>query len=373
MRRIVRGAHLAVWLAGLVLLVGCNTKDEHGEKTHVNQVLDGKFWYVSFSRAVSTTVQPDLEVRAGIAQADGAGTLTYLVNLGSPLTTAKRTYFVNDVLQINNTEKDPGATLPDGGFFELADMDRTTRRVGLELYCKLGSGLDIMDYVDSGTLSGFYHAVLLRFNRPGIITGSGNATLTRNTPNTASWRIDYTLSTAATLTRQGALVLSEDGGFTVNDVTVNRTLLGFGEPNGDWIVWAETDPKSQQIYRLDILVRKGKGLGNASLNGRMNLVGFYEEASGANPDVDTRFGRMVFDGRGNYYDFTQRDSFGNSFSSGNNVFPYDVAGDGRIVFIGGSNPIGFISRTHARRLLVFPDVNPSGTPGVLGFFIALRN
>jgi hypothetical protein len=356
-----------------MLLVGCETKDEHGEKTHVNEVLDGKFWYVSFSRAVSTTVNPDLEVRAGIAEADGAGTLTYILNLGSPLTTTQRTYFVNTQMQINNTGDDPGATLPTGEFFELADLDRTTQRVGLDLFCKHGSGLDIMDFVDSGTLSGFYHAVLLRFNRPGVITGSGNATITRNTQNTASWRIDYTLSTSSTLTRQGALLLSPDGGFTVNDLTVNRTLIGFGEPHGDWIVWAETDPSSQQIYRMDILVRKGKQLGNQSLNGRMNLVGFYQEASGTNPDVDTRFGRMIFDGDGYYYDFTQRNSFGSAFSTGNDAYPYDVTADGRITFVGGTNPIGFISRSHDRRLLIFPDTNPSGTPGVLGFFLALRN
>jgi hypothetical protein len=365
---------LAPWLVvgavGVLVLAACRAEDVHGNATHENDVLKGKYWYLSFSRAVSTTIQPDLLVRAGVAEADGEGTLGYLANFGAPLGARSRTYTVNTTGQIDNTSNTPGATLPGGDLFEIGGLDRASGRLGIDLFGTFGASLTTNDFIDSGTLSGFYHAVLLRFNRPGIVTGTGNATITKNNNTEASWRIDYTLSTSTTLTRQGALRLAPDGAVSVQDVTTGRTYVGFGEPNGDWLIWAELDTAQSQVYRMDILVRKGKGLDARSLEGRFNLVGFYQEAAGS--EVDTLFGRIVFDGNGNYYDFTRRNSFGNAFTTGSLLFPYDVASDGRVTFIGGSNPIGFISRSAERRLLVFPDVDPRGSPGSLGLFIALR-
>ncbi|MBN2492730.1 MAG: hypothetical protein JXQ29_17920 [Planctomycetes bacterium] len=361
-------------LLGVVLLVGlaaCRGEDEHGTTTHRNDTLEGKYWYLSFARAVSTTIQPDLWTRGGVLEADGEGTLTYLFNLGAPLASRTRSYGVNTVGQIDNNSDQPGATLPLGELFELGDLDRTSGRIGIELAGKFGASLTVNDFVDAGGLSGYYHAVLLQFSRPGILTGTGNATLTKNDETTASWRIDTTLSTASTLVRMGALKLAPDGAVSAQDGTTSREYVGFGEPHGDWLVWAERDTSNpNQVYRMDILVRKGKGLDPSSLEGRMNLVGFYQEAAGS--AVDTLFGRIVFDGQGSYSDFTRRNSFGNAFTTGSYVYPYDVAPDGRVTFVGGSNPIGFVSRSSARRLLVFPDVDPSGSPGSLGLFIALH-
>ena len=358
---------------GLVLiilastLVACNTSDQHGSATQENSILDGKYWYVNFSRAVTTTIQPDLEARVGLAQADGEGKITFGPNVGSPLPASERAFVVNTMHQIDNTSNHPGATLAGGEFFELGDLDRNDgNNIGLMLLSKHGDSMTVNDLIDSGATSGFYHAVLLRFNRPGVLTGTGNATLTKNTNTTASWRIDYTLSTSTTLSRQGSMLLAPDGAITSNDVTTGRTYFGFGEPNGDWIVWMEASTTANQIYRMDILIRKGKSLSKASLNGRLNLLGFYQES--ATENVDALFGRMAFDGQGQYYDFTTRNSFGNSSTSGNQTYPYDVASDGRVTFLGGVNPVGYITRSKDRRWLIFPDVNPSGT---LGFFIAL--
>jgi len=230
-----------------------------------------------------------------------------------------------------------------------------------------GASMTINDFIDSGATSGFYHAVLLRFNRPGVLTGTGNATITKNTTSTASWRIDYTLSTSTTLSREGSLMLAQDGAISSNDISASRTYTGFGEANGDWIIWMETDASSQQVFRMDILIRKGKGLSEASLNGRFNLLGFYQES--ATENVDSLFGRIAFDGNGEYSDYTTRNSFGNASSTGNQSYPYTVAPDGRITFVGGSNPIGFVTRNTSRRWFIFPDLNPTGT---LGFFIALK-
>jgi len=316
---------------------------------------------------VATTVQPDLEARVGLARADGEGKITFGPNVGSPLPANERTYVVNTKHQIDNTSNHPGATLAGGEFFELGDLDRKDgNNIGLMLLSKHGASMTINDLIDSGATSGFYHAVLLRFNRPGVLTGIGNATITKNNNTEASWRIDYTLSSSTTLSRHGAMKLAPDGAIRSNDVNTNRTYYGFGEPNGDWIVWMETSTTANQIYRMDILIRKGKGLGKASLNGRFNLLGFYQES--AKENVDALFGRMFFDGKGNYYDFTTRNSFGRSSTTGSRTYPYDVAPDGKVTFLGGSNPIGFLTRNQDRRWFIFPDVNPSGS---LGFFIAL--
>lgn len=360
---------LALLCALMLASVGCKAKDSHGESTQLNSIIDGRYWYLNFSRSVSTTISPDLQARAGIANSDGSGTIMFGPNFGSPLTMSTLTYLVTTSLLVNNRTDEPGTVLPNGELFQMVDQDRMTGdNVGFTLFTKAATSMSIDNLVNTGSVNGFYHAVLLRFNRPGVLAGVGNATITKNTPTTASWAIDYTLSTMTTLRRDGAMRLAIDGAVTVNDVVTNRTFTGFAEENGDWIVWMEIDSSTSQIFRMDILIRKGSGMSEATLNGRFNLAGFYQAA--ATEDVDTLFGRMQFDGQGEYFDFTTRNSFGNASSTGNGRFPYTVASDGTLTFVGGSNPVGFITRNRDRRWFIFPDIDPTGNPASLGFFLA---
>lgn len=366
----LRIAGLLALLLLAAVIAGCSSDDDHGKPTQENAVLDGKYWYLNFSRSVSTTLSPDLSVRAGLARADGVDTIFSILNLGAPLTTLRVPYTLNTSGQLNVSSQEPGTALHLGDCFQIGDLERADGRVGWTFFTKQGASLTVNDFVDPGTGSGFYHAILLQFNRPGITTGTGNATLSKNTNNTASWRIDYTFSTQSTLTREGALLLAPEGAMSVNDVTTQRSYVGFGESHGDWVVWMELDTSQSRVYRMDILIRKGKELSDISLVGRFNLNGFYETTTGG--EVDTTFGRIEFDGRGHYGDYTLRNSFGQAASTGELVYDYETTADGRVVFIGGSDPVGFFSRNALRRLLVFPDVNPAGDPGVLGFFFGLR-
>ena len=367
---------LPVMLALLVALagMGCTTEDKHGDATQENEILDGQYFYVNFEHATATTISPDLLARAGVAEADGAGTLHFFPqsNFGTALSTLAFTYSVNTNHQINNTLDHPGGTLPGGEFFQIGDQERATGQVGLWFYGQVSNSLNIYNFVDGATNPGFYHAVMLRFNRPGIIMATGNASLlkTGGRLDEASWVIDYTTSQGSTLSRMGALRVSDTGAFEVQDITTSRTYFGFGEPHGDWIYWLDVDTRTGQIFRMDMLIRKGQGLSVGSLDGRYNLVGFYQESTGT--AVDTIFGRIQFDGEGAYYDFTWRNSFGTAYTTGNEVYPYTVTSDGRVTFVGGTNPIGYVSRDPARRMLIFPDVSPQNDAGTLGFFMALR-
>jgi hypothetical protein len=357
-------------LALAAVLAGCGSDDDHGKPTQENASLDGNYWYVSFDRAVGTTISPDLRVRAGLARADGVETIASIINVGAPLSTLRLPFTLNTRGQLNSAGMEPGSANLEGDCFQIGDLDRTDGHIGWTFFTKQGASLTVNDFVDPGAGSGFYHAVLLQFNRPGITTGTGSATITKNTNSTASWRIDYNLSSSSTLVREGSLLLAPEGAISANDTTTLRTYVGFGEPHGDWVVWMELDTSQSRIYRMDILIRKGKDLTDASLAGRFNLNGFYESTAGSS--VDTTFGRIAFNGRDEYGDYTLRNSFGQSATTGDLTYPYDTSSDGRVVFIGGSNPIGFFSRAKTRRLLVFPDVNPAGDPGVLGFFLGIR-
>ncbi len=365
MRRLI--ASVLLVLTGS-MLVGCNTRDDHGDQTQFNDTLMGRYWYVSFARSVSTSITPDVQARAGIVNADGMGTLTFGPNIGSPLPATMRNYFVNTNRQIDNDSEEPGSTLDSGDFFQLGDLDRMTGNdVGMWLCTRAATGMSVDRLVDGGA-TGTYHAFLIRFNRPGVTTGIGSAVINRNSATTATWSIDYSLSTTSSISRNGSMSLAADGATSVMDASTNRSYTGFAEGNGDWLAWIETNASGTQVVRVDILIRKGSGMSDANLNGRFNLVGFYESL--AQNDVDTIFGRMFFDGRGAYSDFTTRDSFGNGSSTGNSAFPYSVASDGVLTFIGGSNPIGFVTRSSARRWFIFPDVDESSSARSVGFFIA---
>jgi hypothetical protein len=259
--------------------------------------------------------------------------------------------------------------------------------------------------VDAG-IQGEYHAVMLRFDQPGVITGIGEATIERTSGTTADWVATHLLSAARQIqVRDGTLTLASDGALAVRDGTTKRTYLGFADPAGDYLIWLDADSSGQQIFRMDILIRKGSGLGPRSLNGRYNLGGFRQSRRGA---VDSVYGKIEFDGNGSYFATEFRDSFGGTTFLDPSVTPpspprfpvilptglskslrrallllvaemgrqapeasfeYEVSLDGIVRFEAPLSTVGFITRDSDRRILILPWVIEADP---IGFVLAMR-
>jgi hypothetical protein len=368
---LMRTARSVLCLAVLLsLVVACNTRKDDDEFTpgELNGVLNGDYFYVEFARSVSSTITPDIVSRAGLASADGLGLLTFGPVVGTPPPAAQRAYNVDSLRRIDGSSATPGATLGTGDAFSLADLDRTTGdNVGLALFTRAAQNMTVGALVDSPTTNTRYHAVHYVFLRPGVENGKGTAEIAWASDTQAGWKIDLTLSNASTLNRYGTLSLAPSGNLVASDLTTGRNYVGAAEPHGDWIVWIETDTGLGRAVRLDVLLREGSGLSDATLNGRFNIVGFLQvRASG---DVDTAFGDITFDGRGNYSNFQWRNSNGQSIPPSALPQPYTVASAGVVSLLGDIGSTGYVTRSSDRRWLVFPRTDASGTVSI---FFALK-
>jgi len=247
---------------------------------------------------------------------------------------------------------------------------------------------------------------MLRFNQPGVITGIGEATIEKTSDTTADWTATHLLSADRRIeVRKGKFSLAPDGAVAVEDSVAKRTYLGFADETGDYLIWLDADSSGQQVFRMDILIRKGNDLGAWSLNGRYNLGGFLEARRGG---VDTVYGKIEFDGNGNYFAAKFRNSFGITTLLDPSVTPppprrfpvsippglseslrrallllvdelirqvpeasfrYEISADGIVRFEAPLSTVGFITRDSNRRILILPWVIEADP---IGFVLAMR-
>jgi hypothetical protein len=364
----------AIWLVvGLIglgfILPGCTSNDDDNEPGKLNEVLDGRYFYVDFSRAILATVSPDVTTRTGELTADGKGIFTYGVYMGSPQPPATLAYQVDSIRRIDGSSSLPGCTLGTGDFFVRADLDRTDDRLGLALHSRAATNMTVNDLVDSPTTNTRYHAVYYAFIRPGlgVVNGKGHAEIARFSDTQGGWAINLTLGNATTLTRGGSFTLSPDGALVAADLTSGRSYVGYAEPHGDWLVWIELDTSYGRVVSIDVLVREGSGMTDSALNGRFNLAAFVENK--VTGDVDTRFGDITFDGRGSYYDLKLRDSFGKTEPPDSTHYKYVVSSTSEVTLTGQIQTTAYVTRNSARRWLVYQGLNPDNT---VNLFFALK-
>lgn len=370
MRSTSKGIPVLALCIVTTLAWGCANRDhDDATSSDYNLILEGNYLFLDFGRATSTTIAPDLESRAGLLNADGKGLFTVLSSVGSPLTTIMRSYAVDPVRRIDASTTEPGCTLPKGEFFAMGDLDRVDgNNVGMGLFSRAGSALTLDVLVDSPVTTTRYHAVYFSFLRPGVVAGHGYGEITKVDDTNGTWKIDVSLlGTSSSLVRNGTFAMAQDGALLASDLSTGRTYMGFAEPNGDWLAWMEIDTSIGRIWRLDLLVREGSGLSDATLNGRFNVLGFWENRT--NASVDTVFGNIAFDGQGAFSDFELRDSFGSSIPANPVPQPYSVASDGTVSLLGDVAATGYVTRNADRRWLIFPDTAPDGRVGI---FFALK-
>lgn len=354
------GIIVSVVVAVLVLMAlpGCESRgsDGGGSSSDYNAVLKGGYWFLDLSRGSTPTIAPDVRSRAGLAYADGMGMLVYGPGVGSPSAITTLGYRVDSLRRINGTSDEPGATIRNGEFFALGDLNRNDDFIGLGLYSRAATSLTVSTLVDKTTSVGLYHSVFYMLKRPGADVGRGTTKLTWQSDTTASWEMDLSLSASTTLKRTGTIEVASDGALIARDTVTRRNYIGYADPLGDWIVWAEIDNAFGRVVTLDVLVRKGAGLSDAVLNGRFNVLGYLE--FNRENLADTIYGNISFNGRGAYFDFQFRDSFGNQTPPNLTQQKYTVSGDGVVTLYGDINATGYVTRTSGRRWLVVPEVRP---------------
>jgi len=398
-------AKLTVGLAVLAVAIGCARRDQF-DNINLDKLLEGPYFNLDFGRSIFPSAQDRVTSRAGLATADGNGLLRFGISVGRPAPPPQATYEANSTQQFNFSSVMPGYALPDGSFFAVTDLDRRQGLdVGLSFFSRFASGMTTDVLVDAG-LRGEYHAVMLRFDHPGVITGIGEATIQKTSDTTADWNAAHLLSATQRIQeRIGTLTLAPDGALAVQDAATNRLYIGFADAAGDFVMWLDTDSSGQQVFRMDILIRKGSGLGPWSLNGRYNLGGYLEDRAG---QVDTVYGQIEFDGNDHYFGAEFRDSFDVVTRLDPSVTPptpprppvivppglprslqralrlllaemgrqapeasfkYEVSLDGIVRFEAPLSTVGFITRDSARRMLILPWVIQADP---IGFVLAMR-
>lgn len=396
---------LTVVVAALAVATGC-TKQNDFSDVNLDKLLEGPYFNLEFGRSTMIQTENSVTSRAGTAAADGNGLLSFGVSIGQPTPPSSAIYNANASQQFNFATSRPGFALPDGSFFAVTDLDRQEGfSVGLSLFSRFGSGMTLDRLVDAG-IRGEYHAVMLRFDQPGVITGIGEATIEKTSDTTADWSATHLLSADRTIEkRKGSFAMAPDGALLVDDSVAKQTYLGFADETGDYLIWLKADSSGQQVFRMDILVRKGNGLGPWSLNGRYNLGGFLAARRGG---VDTVYGKIEFDGNGNYFAAKFRNSFGITTLLDPSVTPpplpripvsippglskslrralvllidemirkvpgasfrYEISRDGVVRFESPLSTVGFITRDSNRRILILPWVIAADP---IGFVLATR-
>jgi len=396
---------LTVVVAALAAAPGCTKQDDFSD-VNLDKLLEGPYFNLEFGRSTLFQTENSVTSRAGTAAADGRGLIGFGISVGQPTPPPFTAYKANAGQQFNFATSRPGYALPNGSFFAVADLDRLDDlRVGMSLFSRFGSGMTVDRLVDAG-IRGQYHAVMLRFNQPGVITGIGEATIEKTSDTTADWTATHLLSADRRIeVRKGKFSLAPDGAVAVEDSVAKRTYLGFADETGDYLIWLDADSSGQQVFRMDILIRKGNDLGAWSLNGRYNLGGFLEARRGG---VDTVYGKIEFDGNGNYFAAKFRNSFGITTLLDPSVTPppprrfpvsippglseslrrallllvdelirqvpeasfrYEISADGIVRFEAPLSTVGFITRDSNRRILILPWVIEADP---IGFVLAMR-
>lgn len=340
-----------LWIVGILLLPvvpGCSLSSS-GEDTSRTSTATGT--YVLLAVEHVTPPSNDVVTALGGAVMDGFGhsVLTYR--------NSKNQNFVdNDSFQIDNhyrvdaDRSDPGAITPDGQF-----MFRVRKVANPSVWFfqrEISGGA-------TSLVSGSYHYVGYRHvnNGAGLLTGFGTATFT----GTGGFSVNATLSNNTPEIRTGAVTITSPGVVTAIEGT--ETFTGATDGEGNVVGWVDLELTSGPYIRVDLFVRTGNGMHQATLNGTYNLGRFFQASLTEAPG--SGFGTLTFDGKGNWsMDYTDQNS-----SRRQDGGTYVMASNGAATLTSPSGTLqAFLSPNVERRILIIADTDESN--GEIGFFVA---
>jgi hypothetical protein len=334
-------------LAGILAGVGCSNSSSHDDNR--TGVAVGTY----MAGAVEHVAPPssDLITAAGGAVIDGRGhsVITVATSRGQNVVDSD-TFWIDLHYRVAPERIDAGAITPDGEF-----MFRVRRVSGPAIWFfqrEVGGAA-------TSLVSGTYHYVGYRHvnGGPGLLTAYGAASFT----GSGGYAISATLSNNTSELRGGAYYVTGQGNVAV--VEGSETYVGFTDPEGNVVGWLDPDLGSGSYVRMDLFVRAGSGMHQASLNGTYNLGRFFQSSLTETPG--SGFGTITFDGQGGWsMEYTDHDSVVRTDSGS-----YVIAPDGAATLTSASGTLrAYLSPNPGRRVLFIADTDV--TNGEIGFFVA---
>jgi hypothetical protein len=293
----------------------------------------------------------DVITAAGEALMDGYGHGVYTFTTSkNQQVEDKETFWIDLSYRIAPTRIDPGAITTDGEF-----MFRVRKVAGpaIWFYSRNTQG------AVTSLLSGNYHFAGYRHANggPGLVTAFGTANFT----GLGTYSISSTLSDTNPENRAGTIQITPQGNTAALEGT--ELYVGFVDPEGNVSGWLDLDHSSGAYVRMDMFIRQGSGMTQASLNGTYNLGRYFQASLAENPG--SGFGTITFDGQGGW---------SMEYKDHNDVLradsgTYVMAANGAATVTTQTGTLrAYLSPNPQRRLLYIVDTDV--TDGELGVFVA---
>ncbi len=344
--------NMRILTIGLVVWVwvgfGCTKSNSIGDNSRTS-VASGTYLLMAMEHVAPPSNEVITANGGAIMDGFGNSVLTYRNSKGQNAVD-NDSYSINSMYQIDVDKNDPGAITPDGQFvFRVRQADGPS----IWMFHKQVPG------AVTSLVNGQYHYVGYRHvnNGPGLLTGSGTASFT----GSGGYTINATLSNNTIEARVGAVNIINTGVVTATEGT--DTFLGFVDPEGSLVVWLDVELTTGAFIRMDIFVRNGSGMHQATLNGTYNLGRFFQGSLVETPG--SGFGTITFDGQGNWtMDYTDNNSTRRT-DSGTLI----MNSNGAATLTSQTSTMqAFLTPNANRRILFIADTDVSN--GEVGFFVA---
>jgi hypothetical protein len=205
----------------------------------------------------------------------------------------------------------------------------------------------------NATLNGVYNGLVYSTNTVPI-TISTTATLSNgnSTINTTEINSNGNVVTKGMLYAQQTYSVSTEGALTITPTANHSPFGGVLGADGDAFIWVDLVPNAASA--LNVYVKAGNGVTQASLAGNYTVARLSVRASSAEADLE----KLTVDSRGNYQESaTQNISGGITTGSDSGTVIVSTSG---VLTLDGGNSFGAIGA--GEDLLVFQDVQSGHTP-----------
>jgi len=288
---------------------------------------------------------------AGGALMDGFGNGVYTFTTSTNQNVVDNdTFWIDTSYRVAPTRIDPGAITIDGEF-----MFRVRKVSGPAIWFFQRNPQGAV----TSLLSGNYHFAGYRHANggPGLVTAYGTA----NFSGLGSYTVNSTLSDNNPELRAGTVQISPTGAVGILEGT--EVYVGFVDPEGNVSGWLDLDHSSGAYVRMDMFIRQGSGMSQASLNGTYNLGRYFQASLSESPG--SGFGTITFDGQGGWSMEYQDHLNVVRTDSGT----YVMATNGAATLTSATETLrAYLSPNPERRILYIVDADVSN--GDLGVFVA---
>jgi len=328
--------------------LGCKGSSSRKESSRTSAAV-GTYILLASEHLVPPSEEVVTAFGGAVMDGFGHGILTYRNSKNQNFVDSD-SFKIDTHYQVDADRSDPGAITPDGEFMFRV---RKSANPSIWFFHREASG------AVTSLINGNYHYIGYRHvnKGPGLLTGVGTATFT----GTGGFSLNATLSNNTPELRAGSVTVTSLG--VVAAIEGTETYTGFTDREGDVVGWLDMDLVSGSYIRIDLFVRAGTGMHQATLNGTYNLGRFFQASLAEEPG--SGFGTISFDAKGSW----TMDYYDNNNTRRQDGGTYVMASNGAAVL---TSPTGvlqaFLSPNMDRRILFIADTDVSN--GEVGFFVA---